>query len=669
MMRHFLKSKGGIPLKLMSLILKNFKGVKSFEFQPNGENATVKGKNGTGKTTVFDALIWLLFDKDSQNRADFDIKPIGKDGSPVHMLQSEVEAIFDIDGKPLKLHKVFAENYTKKRGSITAEFTGHTTDYYINDVPVKKGEYVTKIDSIAREDVFRLLTNPAYFNSLKWQDRRKILIEIVGDITDEAVIESNAALKGLAGVLNGRTIEEHRKVIASKKAEINKEIEKIPVRIDELQRSIPEAPEKTAEELQSSIDLMNQSLTAKQQSLADIQNGGAVSAKRIELQQIESQILALQSQEQERINGLTHEKYNQIDSLRRDISSISGEVDTLKRKWNQETANVASLELKRNSLIDEWKQINAREFTFEQSDTCPTCGQPLPEAELLAAREKAQADFNLKKSSDIEANVTKGKQIKADLESAKAELPKFEKQMSELVYQKSQKEEEIVNLQKTVDEIKSGAKSEEPVELVGLRSQKQVFSDELQALQAGSTADAEMVRAEINAIVSTINDTRAELAKFEQIERAGQRLEELKQQEQTLAKEFEKLEGELFMTEEFIRAKVNLLEDRINSKFKMAKFKLFDTQINGGLVETCETLYNGVPYSSNLNTGHKILVGLDIINTLSEHYGFAPMVFVDNAESITEPFQTRGQIIRLVASPEDKTLAVEYDTQIMKEAV
>jgi hypothetical protein len=98
----------------------------------------------------------------------------------------------------------------------------------------------------------------------------------------------------------------------------------------------------------------------------------------------------------------------------------------------------------------------------------------------------------------------------------------------------------------------------------------------------------------------------------------------------------------------------------------MAKFKLFDTQINGGLVETCETLYNGVPYSSNLNTGHKILVGLDIINTLSEHYGFAPMVFVDNAESITEPFQTRGQIIRLVASPEDKTLAVEYDTQIIR---
>ena len=76
--------------------------------------------------------------------------------------------------------------------------------------------------------------------------------------------------------------------------------------------------------------------------------------------------------------------------------------------------------------------------------------------------------------------------------------------------------------------------------------------------------------------------------------------------------------------------------------------------INGGVEECCETLYNGVPYSTGLNTGHKIIVGLDIINTLSEHYGFRPPIFVDNAESVTDLPEMQAQVIRLV-KPEIRT--------------
>jgi hypothetical protein len=112
-----------------------------------------------------------------------------------------------------------------------------------------------------------------------------------------------------------------------------------------------------------------------------------------------------------------------------------------------------------------------------------------------------------------------------------------------------------------------------------------------------------------------------------------------------------------------------MLEGKINSKFHMARFKLFEVQVNGALAECCETTFNGVPYS-NLNNGARLNIGLDIINTLAEHYGFSPPVWLDNAESVTDILPTKGQQIRLIVSAADKKLRVELaEKKEMKEAV
>jgi DNA repair exonuclease SbcCD ATPase subunit len=227
-------------LTLTRLSLKNFKGVRNFVIEMNGQNVRIFGDNATGKTTLFDSFIWLLFDKDSQNKKDFAIKTL-VEGKELHGLDHEVEATFDFNGKSLTLRKVYAEKWTKKRGSATAEFSGHTTDYFIDGVPSKKNEYAAKVDSIIKEDIFKLLTSPSYFNEqVKWQDRRKTLLDICGDITTDEVISSNTELYRLQEILNGRSIEDHRKVIAARRTEINKELEKIPVRIDEIQRTLPQ---------------------------------------------------------------------------------------------------------------------------------------------------------------------------------------------------------------------------------------------------------------------------------------------------------------------------------------------------------------------------------------------------------------------------------------------
>ena len=124
----------------------------------------------------------------------------------------------------------------------------------------------------------------------------------------------------------------------------------------------------------------------------------------------------------------------------------------------------------------------------------------------------------------------------------------------------------------------------------------------------------------------------------------------------------------MYLTEEFIRTKVRLLEDRINSKFKMARFKLFEVQVNGALAETAETMYNGVPYS-NLNNGARINVGLDIIRTLAKHYNLYPPIFIDNRESITELIDVSPQqTISLIVSEKDQKLRVELKEEV-KEAI
>lgn len=123
------------------------------------------------------------------------------------------------------------------------------------------------------------------------------------------------------------------------------------------------------------------------------------------------------------------------------------------------------------------------------------------------------------------------------------------------------------------------------------------------------------------------------------------------------------------MTEEFVRTKVHLLEEKINSKFKYARFKLFKDQINGGLEETCETLYEGVPYSSGLNNAARINVGLDIINTLNDYYGITAPIFVDNSEAVTKLINTNSQILSLIVSEKDKQLRVEFQDELVQEAI
>lgn len=650
-------------LTLEELNLHHFKGVKDFSLAANGESIRVFGDNATGKTTLFDAFIWLLFDKDSANRKDFSIKTI-EDGESLRGLDHEVEGRFQVNGQPLSLKKVYKEKWTKKRNSPKKEFSGHTTDYYIDGVPSKKKEYEEQVSQIVDEDIFKLLTSPTYFNEqLHWTKKREILLEVCGDISDEDVINSKKSLAKLEKVLNGKSIEKHKRMIAERRKEINNELERIPTRIDEVDRSKPDVSSLDEQEINDEILHVTSMISNKEEELMRVQNGSEITEKQKLLSSLESEWMAIKNKHQELNYGMLNEKQKEVYQLQSELDSLSRKSSDEKNAINRLRNAVEQKDLSLKSLRDKWSRIDKETFEGHQT-SCPTCGQDLPEEQIEDARNK----FNLDKSNRLENITAQGKSLTEDkkndlqqiaanqssLEKIDSDIQKVE---SELNSSKIQHEQQKANVSKVEN---TGDYQEKMAEI------KQV-QESIQELGTSTKEQSESIKQAIARLKDELNKLNQDKAQFSALKRANSRIDQLKQEESDLALEFERLEEELYLAEEFIRTKVSLLEDKINSKFKFARFNLFKSNINGGLEEQCETTYLDVPYSSGLNNAARINVGLDIISTLSEHYGIKAPIFVDNSEAVTKLIETDSQVISLVVSEADKQLRVE--TANLQEAI
>jgi len=488
-----------MQIKISNLKLKNFKGIKNLEINFEGKNANIYGKNATGKTTVFDAFKWLFFDKDSSDRKDFNIKTLDENNKPIHFLEHEVEAILLIDGVDMTFKKMLKEKWVTKRGETQQEFSGHETSYWIDEVPVKKKDYEEKINSLVPESLFKLITDPLYFNKqLKWQERREILTNISGNqITDEEILNANEEFKTLQQNLNGRSIEDYKKVIQSKIKELNNQKESIPIRIDELTNTL-------------------------------------VTEHNINYDELEKQ----------------------------------------KETYNQELKKIETIEKIKMEMADIDTKLNETKVKIENIEN-----------------EEA-------KNATIDVTA----------------FPKYQEKLKE-----------VNELQEIVDKLINGDTSE--------------------------------IQGRKNNIIDLINNIDKQLNERAIQERTKERIKELENEEENIANKVQELEAQQYQIEQFTKTKVELLESAINSKFEVVKFRLFDTQINGGLVECCDTLVKGVPYS-DVNNAHKILAGLDIINTLIKFYQTSAPIFIDNRESINELYNINAQIISLIVTT-DSQLRIE----------
>jgi len=650
-------------IKIKRLSLKNFKGIKEFSIEPKGSNCSIFGDNGTGKTTLFDSFCWLLFDKDSQGKSTFEVKTLSREGEALHGLEHEVEAVIDVDGRETKLRKVMTENWTKKRGSAQQEFTGHTTSYYADDIPVKLKDYKDAVSRIADEDMFKLLTSPTFFNEqLHWQKRREVLLQVCGDISDEDVIISDQSLAELPAILNGRKLEDHRKVIAERRKKVNEELKNIPIRISEVERNMPDINGIDKGIESGIVAATSEAIKQEQQRLLQIESGGAVAEKQVELRKIESQIQKIETEHKRDVQPKIDEQERIKRTIKGKILDADDQVSRLTKKVFDDKKTIEAHNSKREDLLAKWRTENDKNFIYEQrgGSICPVCGQSLPEEQLIAAREKAESEFKVAKSNKLEMINTEGKVIKSlrdGLEQSvvsnqeKIETAKAEKGKLSIDLEKA--EAAILDLQDSLESYKDSANYPEMTIKAG------EIRKEIEGLRSGQQANTKPIKERISSLEKDTFEAQNRLAIIEQSKSSKARIDQLKAQERELSAEYERLEGELYLTEQFVKSKVGLLESRINGKFKLARFKLFAEQINGGLSDICETTFQGVPYSTGLNHGSQINIGLDIIDTLSSFYGMTLPVFVDNSEAVTKLNTVNGQVIKLIVSEQDKKLRVD----------
>lgn len=645
-------------ITLNRIRLNNFKGIRNGEYLFDDKNAVVYGENGTGKTTLMDAMLWVLFGKDSNNRAEFGIKTLEADGTVIPNVDHEVECKFMVNGKPLVLRKNYREKWTKKRGSIAETFTGHETDYFIDDVPKKKSEFEAAISSIIDEKKFQLLTNPLYFNeTLTWQERRQILIDLCGDVSPEDVANSNARLKPLVPKLNDMTADDLLKMAATKRRRINKEITELETRISEAHFAAAGEPIDEIKLREDRLKLSTELDLLKYSQPED--------KKRKRLNELERERNKLYNSALEIKNEFDSKKRDLIRDLDKKVNDACGRYDDLESyhddlslEIERNNASVEELERKQADLREEWAGLTAKyPLPDAENATCGTCHQKLPSEMIAEMIERV----NIARAEEKERINRTGKEYGRQIEELREKTAKAVNDQKESVEDKAAAERDMNESAARRYEV-AAQTIEDNEQYVSIMNEIADIDRQKEAVIAEKIApsnDAERIQ--------TLTEKIAEID--EKLFSAGKRKEqenrvnELAKRKVAAGKEFEEIARLCSLVEEFIRTKVSVLESRINDKFTITKFKLFETQINGGLTETCEAVFNGVPYSGGLNNAMRINVGMDIINTLSSLYGMSAPVFVDNAESVTSLRPIRSQVIQLVVKDGQKSLKVEKEEE------
>lgn len=658
-------------IALQWLRLRNFK--KTRDLTVNFQQVTnIFGHNETGKTTLMDAFLWLFFGKDSTGRVDFEIKTLDENNKPYRKLEHEVSALITANGQEITIRRLFEEKWTKKRGSATEEFTGHQTSFFWNDVPLKESEYSQKVASLCQESIFKLITNTSYFNSLKWTERRSTLLLIAGEISNDSIIDQITTVNNkteisiLVNALNqGKSLDEFKKEIAQKKKRIKDELILIPSRIDEANRSLPDPADYEA--IKAEIDSKTEDLRQVESQLMDKTTAQkehqAEVMKKITLRSDkEKKRMQLESSEKEKFQTTANERARKIMDIGRQINDKSYEKDSELKSYNIKIAAIERLNKERDELRKKWEELNNKKLEFDEKEfSCPTCNRPFDEGATEAKKTEMFNNFIKAKTENLKIQTDRGMAIKQEVEDLQkaAELIKskglqlgaeIEQLKAEKLHIETQHEEA-----RATEETQVKIAIQENRELEQLNNEIVALTEEIDTPYQTNDKDLLDKRGEIN---RGINELNLALSKKDLSDKIKNRIKELEDSERAMSVELAQYEGTEFTIEQFVNAKMDTLEKRINARFSFVQFKMFEDQINGGKVEACTTLVKGVPYP-DVNTAGKIQAGLDIINVLTDHYQIAGPVWIDNRESVIDLPETKLQLINLFVSEKDLKIRVE----------
>lgn len=626
-----------MEIRLMRMEIRNFKGIRTLDIDLNGMDAQILGANATGKTSVYDAFLWLLFDKDSSQSSKFSAKPVGPDGAEIHNLTTSVCTEMSIDGELHTLTRTMNENWVKQRGRAEAVFAGNVSGYEIDGVPKKASEFAEFRDRLADEPTFRLITNPAAFNALKWQDRRAHLLRLSGAPKEL----HNPKYAPVIDRIQTMGADDLKRSLQSQRRKLNSELDQIPARVDEVMALMPDVSDQQVRDAEFIVKDAEQDMERIRQMISDASR--EPDRVKSELSELMRVVQGVEERNRAACERARVERERQEANRARRIREIEKRMTEAGRKEEETRKRAEDAGRERDRLAAEWKRENAATYVADEIDhICPTCGQELPEEVVEKARLAAREAWQHSKQKKLDMIRESGKRaagmrdelvvLAAEYAGQREFAAKELEALNESAFSVPDPIIEEVDSQtlNRINELKALAEMPESQNVAGLRRRM----DELTALR-----DKHMA-------VLTQRDARILHEK---------RAEELSQRQQELGRLVAEADLNLMLVEEYVQEMCKRVEESVAARFPTVRWKLYERQINGGLADTCVCMVNGVPFA-DANNAARINAGLEIINVFSEHVGVRAPIFVDNAEAVNRVAATQGQQIQLIVTDDPELI-------------
>lgn len=650
---------------LKSLALVNFKGVRVFSIAFNDGITTVCGDNGTGKTTLYDAYLWLLFGKDSTGRSDgangFNVKTTDESGKPIYRLEHSVTAVLEVDGKEIKLQRSLVEKWQKVNGT-TEEVMKDETQYFINDVRTgTKKEYQAEISEIIPEDVFRMITNPYYFTSLSAETQKEMLLGMVGNIDDEEVAATDPDFLALLDQINGTSLAKWAREIAAKKKACNDALATIPASIETAQKLMPDSEDWAM--LENELKGVQDRVKEIDRQIADKSalNDEAYKRKMALMKQQADKRIKLQDRENAirmEVNAAHNKAISEIQQMENELSVNQNNLDKYRNDKMSVDGKIDELNAKLVEMREQFKAVAKEQFPEPSGDVlvCPTCGEPYKGENLENAIAKLRGNFEQNKAKRQKDIQTKGKQYKAEYDKAVEQQTKLTGLIAKL-------EDDALEIKGNItikkNNIPVAGNADEAIandkECLDLRNDITEIDNQLKAeVPQADVSELQSEKTDRNAAIAEINKRLGKRAMIERVNKEIADLEEKRIANNQAKADLEKWE-DVYLR--FQKAKDEVLMQRINGLFNVVSFSFVKEQKNGGEKVTCYCTVNGVPYA-DVNACGKVNAGLDIINAICATKGISAPIFIDNRESFNVIIPTISQIVNLRVS-NDKQLTIK----------
>lgn len=660
-----------------SLSLLNFKGIRNLHVS-FGENLTViSGRNAAGKTSIADAIMWVLFDVGYDGNK-LEPKTFDKNHDIIKEIPHEAELTLLVDGDQIVLKRSLSDAW--KGDKCT-----NTYKYYVNGDVTTAGDFKKVVESICPDSVFRRISSATNFCSLPWQKQRELLESLTDQYTSQDITQGDERFDFVVEELKKKSIADLIHHIKYKRKEVQKQLDAVPVRLAELNKSLPEAQDWDA--LSAEKTKLNDKLVELANKMQAIRIGGADKVRYDGiLKKIEFAEKRKRNMEQGAMNLATEQATkHQSDVITANIAVKKAQsmVDDLKATMRGYTESEIHAKDKKEECVRKVVDINNRldelsksRWSWNAEDgICPHCGQPLPAEDVERIKKESKDRFNERKSNaskkiqdefnGIQQEYTDAKNILEKLDNDRMvttnQLVKANKTLKEAEFKKLEVDAEKP---KTYEQIL--AEKEEYQQVVKEIADLQA---ELNKPSASSDENAKMLaelEKEREPIGIRYNEVLELLATKETYDRISELIEKAKQDKESYQNQLDELDEQLDLANEYNKKSCQLLEENVNGHFSYVKWSMFTQDLDGNMKPYCECYHDGVPYS-RLNGAAKVNAGIDIANTFSRFYQVSAPMVLDECESVNDPIYSGDQQqIRLKVTTDDK-LKFEYPSLAVME--